>query len=246
VSERAPYSRVYWTIRNDDRLKAVYPDDRLLATWLRLLIAADMAWPAPADLPRAANAKAVAALEAAGVITTVGHLFTFHGLDAERGRRTDAAASSAHARWGSSRDADASGSHPKRSADASGSQSERYASRAEPSRDEPSTPARAREDANGGDDDPASAYWTLSGRYPSTDARKWLDDLSAEYGSEAVAAQLAEVWAGGPKNGAIGRCQDALKAAERAQTRSKPKVGLQPGTAEYEFAQFLAAEEVKP
>ena len=92
MSERAPYSRVYWTIRSDDRLAAVYADDRHLATWLRLLMAADMAWPAPADMPSSVRKSSVQALVDAGVVSLCGGgMFTFHGHDAERGRRRLAA-----------------------------------------------------------------------------------------------------------------------------------------------------------
>jgi len=92
MGERAPYSRIYWTVRSDDRLATIYPDDRHLATWVRLLIAADMAWPAPADLPGSVRRASLVALEAAGVIELLaGGLFRFHGLDTERGRRADAA-----------------------------------------------------------------------------------------------------------------------------------------------------------
>lgn len=226
MSERAPYSRVYWTIRQDERLASIYPDDHLLATWLRLLIAADMAWPAPADIPRSVSAKSLEALKAAGVIEVTGGLFTFHGLDSERGRRADAARASSAARTGSERDPNGKRTGP-----------ERPPSLAEPSQDKPSLDTGA---------DPADTYWKLAGRYPSERVRTWLDQLSAEYGSESVASTLAVVWTTGPKNEAIGRCIDALKSRERAEERRKPKVGLRPGTAEYEMAQYLASlEEAK-
>ena len=119
MSERAPYSRVYWTIRADDRLDGIYCNNDHLSTWLRLLLAADMAWPAPADIPTSAKARSLAALEAAGVIQIMpGGLFTFHGLDSERGRRRDAAASSAVQRWGSGRIPDAYRTHTGRDASA--------------------------------------------------------------------------------------------------------------------------------
>jgi hypothetical protein len=117
MGERAPYSRVYWTVRDDERLADIYPDDRHLATWLRLLIAADAMWPAPADLPGSVRRASVKALEAAGVIELLpGGLFRFHGLDAERGRRRDAAASSSRNRWGSERSADGMRSDTRRNA----------------------------------------------------------------------------------------------------------------------------------
>ncbi len=96
MSERSPYSRVYWTVRNDDRLTTIYPHDAHLAAWLRLLIAADMAWPAPADVPASIRKASLAALCDAGVIELQpSGLFRFHGLDTERGRRREAAQASA-------------------------------------------------------------------------------------------------------------------------------------------------------
>ena len=98
MPERSPYSRVYWTVRDDDRLATIYPCDAHLAAWLRLLIAADMAWPAPADVPATVKRSSLNALRDAGVVELLPNgLFRFHGLDTERGRRRDAAqASAAH------------------------------------------------------------------------------------------------------------------------------------------------------
>src|SRR3990172_6556006 len=92
MSERQPYSRVYWAIRHDPKLQGIYSNDRHLATWLRLLIAADATWPAPADIPANARPPSVAALPTCGLVDLLGDgLCTIHGLDAERGRRREAA-----------------------------------------------------------------------------------------------------------------------------------------------------------
>lgn len=193
MSERAPYSRVYWTIRNDARLAAVYPSDANLAAWLRLLIAADMAWPAPADIPAGVNRRALRALEEAGVIEVRGTMYTFHGLDTERGRRRDAAASSAGHRWGSGRDADGMRSDTGRNA-----------SRAEPSRAETSR-AEPRED------DPADTYWTLTGKYPTDRTTAWLDDLTETYGAPAVISALGTCHIEDSRTGTLlGRVKDVL------------------------------------
>lgn len=128
VSERAPYSRIYWSVRNDPRLVGIYSDDHHWATWARLLLAADMSWPAPADLPAYAKPASVKALQAAGIIELLpGGLFTFHGLDTERGRRAEAArVSSAHR------------SPPERGPNGTQSGPERLPSRDETSKDEQS------------------------------------------------------------------------------------------------------------
>jgi hypothetical protein len=92
VSERAPYSRVYWAIVDDPKFAGIYDDDRHLATWLRLLIAADALWPASTPVPGNARKASVKALVDAGLIDLgTGYRFRVHGLDAERGRRRDAA-----------------------------------------------------------------------------------------------------------------------------------------------------------
>lgn len=47
------YSRVYHTVVDEDpKFDGVYDDDRMLAAWLRLLLAADAMYPAPPPLPR--------------------------------------------------------------------------------------------------------------------------------------------------------------------------------------------------
>jgi hypothetical protein len=94
MSERAPYSRVYWSIVDDPKFVGIYDDDHHMATWLRLLIAADALWPASCPIPGNARKASVAALVKAGLIDLgTGHRFRVHGLDAERGRRRDAARS---------------------------------------------------------------------------------------------------------------------------------------------------------
>jgi hypothetical protein len=92
MSERQPYSRVYWSIRQDPKFRGIYSNDSHLAAWLRLLIAADATWPAPADVPANAKPASVKALAECGLVDLLGDgLFTIHGLQAERGRRQEAA-----------------------------------------------------------------------------------------------------------------------------------------------------------
>lgn len=209
MSERAPYSRVYWQIRSDDRLRDVYPSDANLAAWLRLLLAADMAWPAPADLPRNVKASAVAALVEAGVIQQLpGGLFIFHGLDTERGRRKELATT----RTGTGRGPDGTQVGPSRGP-----------SLAEPSRAETETSlaeAVAR--------DPADILWTLTGRYPIDKALSWIDDLTDEYGSEAVVRCLVEAHRADPSaKTLIGRTQDLLRHGARVLSVAAQKAERQ-------------------
>lgn len=92
MSERAPYSRVYWSVIDDEKFREVYDDDRALACWLRLLIAADAIWPAPASIPATARKAPVAVLVRVGLVDLQpGGRYRIHGLDSERGVRRLAA-----------------------------------------------------------------------------------------------------------------------------------------------------------
>lgn len=94
MSERAAYSRVYWSIVDDPKFATIYDDDRHLATWLRLLLIADQAHPASAPIPANCRKVSIAALADAGLIDLgAGHRFRVHGLDVERERRRLAATS---------------------------------------------------------------------------------------------------------------------------------------------------------
>jgi hypothetical protein len=110
------YTRVYHSIVDDPKFATVYDDDRRLATWLRLLIVAEQAYPASANIPTGTNRAAVAALVAAGLIDLgTGPRYRIHGLAVERGRRSEAARQSANARWSQSeRNANAMRTHSER------------------------------------------------------------------------------------------------------------------------------------
>lgn len=92
MSDRAPYSRIYHSIVDDPKFALIYDDDRRLATWLRLLIVAEQAHPASANIPHGTHRASVAALSEVGLIDLgTGSRYRIHGLDAERARRADAA-----------------------------------------------------------------------------------------------------------------------------------------------------------
>jgi hypothetical protein len=95
-----PYSRVYWRIIDDERFANVYGDDHHLAAWLRLLLIADQAWPASANLPASVRSSSIRALTDCGLIELrAGGVYRVHGLDAERGKRQAQAVIAADARW---------------------------------------------------------------------------------------------------------------------------------------------------
>ena len=85
-----PYSRVYWSVIDDARFEGIYTDDRHFSTWVRLLMIADGAFPAPASVPRAARTASVRALADRGIIDLLpGGLFRVHGMNGERERRAE-------------------------------------------------------------------------------------------------------------------------------------------------------------
>jgi hypothetical protein len=167
VSERAPYSRVYWSVNSDPKFAGIYSDDAAFSLWVRLLLTADALWPAAAPLPRTARNKPLTKLVEAGLVDPLADdMYRIHGLDAERGRRAAAA----------KRDPAATQAGPKR---------DPVGSLAKPSLAETSTSqglAEAR--------DPADIYWQLTGRFPVEKALTWIDQLSEQYGSEAVIEAL--------------------------------------------------------
>lgn len=92
MSERSKYSRVYWRILQDDEFEGIRANEARVGAWTLMLLAADMAWPAPAYIPPVLTRKSVTALAEAGLIEPLsGGRFTLRGLDKERDLRKSAA-----------------------------------------------------------------------------------------------------------------------------------------------------------
>lgn len=191
MSERAPYSRVYWSIIDDPKFVTVYDDDRHLATWLRLLLVADQSWPASAHLPAGCRRASVLELERVGLVDLSGNRYRVHGLDGERGRRASAAR----------RDPTGTQLGPKPDPDGS-------LDKDETRRDETRRAETPR--------DAADIYWQLTGRYPAGKALSWIDNLAATYGHDATARALVKAQTA-DKNvtDLLSRTQDMLRADAR-------------------------------
>lgn len=131
------YCRVYWAAIDDPKFVRVWDDDGALACWLRLLVYADMAWPASASLYHGIRKVSLAILTDAGLVDPQsGNRYRIHGLDAERSARSESARNAAAMRWHSAGNAETMQSHPIGNA-------ETMPSRAEQSRaDIPPTPAK--------------------------------------------------------------------------------------------------------
>ncbi len=97
------FSIVRHEILDDSKFEAVYDNDNLLATWLRLLIEADKTWPAPAAIPFGTGEDALHLLVEAGLIQVLPHhQFIFVGMAKERERRKARFKAAADARWNKS------------------------------------------------------------------------------------------------------------------------------------------------
>lgn len=71
-------------------------------------------------------------------------------------------------------------------------------------------------------EDPADAYWSLTGRYPTDKPLAWIDDLSSKYGAAATVRALAKAHISDPKTATLlGRAQDLLRAEARALDRQE-------------------------
>jgi hypothetical protein len=145
-----------------------------------------------------------------------GHRYRVHGLDTERSRRAGSASDSATARWERTRarNANASGVGMRTHADQKVNPD---ASQAKPSQaeTEPSPPARARED-------PADAYWKLTGKFPTEKTLGWVDDLSSKFGAEAVIRSLVKAHTSDRATATLlGRTQDLLRAEARELDRKE-------------------------
>lgn len=225
MSERAPYSRVYWGIVDDAKFQTIYDDDRHLATWLRLLLVADQSWPASAHLPAGCRRASVAELERVELIDLSGNRYRVRGLDGERGRR---AAAAKRVPVGTQL----------------GPKPDPVARIDETRRDEDET--RQAETPR----DAADIYWQLTGKFPAPKALSWIDNMAAAYGSEPTIVALVKAQRADP-NGSdlLTRTQDLLRAdarkldlkereaeAERlAEKRAQPRIE-EPWKAEFREA----------
>ena len=158
------YVRVY-----DDDLRRDYPevwaDDRLLATWLRLLSIADKMWPTTPELPRSAKGGPLSALTEKGLVERYDDgTYSIRGLNVEREKRAAQARGAADARWGTVSNAGST-------ADALPRRNETRTRK-----DEPST--RDLDDDGRAD---LEAFLFLKRRSPTPKQRRLLDEVMARH-----------------------------------------------------------------
>lgn len=99
MSEPRRYARIYHGIDDDPKFATVFNDDHLLATWVRLLLRADAAWPAAVPIPRRVAQDALDVLVAVGLVDLLpDDRYRIHGLDRVRREVADKAAIGGRAR----------------------------------------------------------------------------------------------------------------------------------------------------
>ena len=221
-----PFVRVYYGIIDDPKFARVYCADRALATWLRLLIAADAMYPAPAPIPRTTHDGTFRLLVEVGLLMPVGDgHFRVVGLVRERegryaggkGRRqypsdgpSDSEYTFAPTRTPTRND----GRSPSRDArDASASPLLSYPDQ--------SSPILARETVDVLDD-----YWRLTGTYPIGTKAEWLTRLGNEFGHGPAGQALAGEYAtDGDRRTLLSRTEGRLRhdAHEAELERAKPR-----------------------
>jgi hypothetical protein len=205
MSDRAPYSRIYWSVMDDPKFDGIYEDDAAFALWMRLLMNADALWPAPAPLHRTAKPKALSKLVDAGIVDLLPRdRYRIHGLDAERGRRRDAA------RTPPKREGNGTQTGGKQEANGSPARV-----LAEPSRDE-----QRRAEPSNGRADAMDTYWTLLGTYPNGRTKEWLQELVNEFDDVRVSSALAAE-ANGPRQGVLSRVRDRLRSDADKAAKAK-------------------------
>jgi hypothetical protein len=210
-------------LRDDPKFRDVYHDDHYFATYVRLLMIAEDAWPASAHLPYGVHRRALQKLADVGLIeTSTGGLYRICGLDAERARRAresrngGTVRAESAVRDGSGRflPAGSPAVEPELDASAGTSGGSQRVQPAKPSQDEYET-SQAEQGARA--PDPADVYWTLTGRYPTDKVIAWVDDLSASYGTDSVIRALASTHQQDRNPSTLmGRTMDNLRAQARA------------------------------
>jgi hypothetical protein len=92
------HARIPYSFLDDPAFIEVYRTDALFATWVRLWMEADNAWPALALIPRSVDPEALDALSEAGWVLPVGsEFYRMDGMDQERMSRPGAAGGRARA-----------------------------------------------------------------------------------------------------------------------------------------------------
>lgn len=245
MTERAAYSRVYWSIVDDPKFVTIYDDDRHLASWLRLLLIADQAHPASAHLPSNVRRSSVTALADVELIDLLpGGRYRVHGLDAEREKRRLAATSRPPTGGKPSPDGDRTGG--KRSPNGFDTQGLRR-DEVETSRDEPN--ARATDLNPWTDPEHKAVVWLIDHGcliQPHSGYYRQLVTAVERHGVNALVGMMERLADAGTKNGDLKgflfKAIDALDAQSRPDLRALEQEDRREETA---AARHRAVEQTK-
>lgn len=268
MSDRRPYSRVYWSILDDgstsdggselDRFATIRGDMRHLGSWALMLVVADMAYPAPAFIPPTVPKASVAALSRpeCGLVELIGGgMYRIHGLRKERESRA-AAASRPHPKRGPRDEPPEAQLGPKRDPDGSQPGGGRVARRDEDEtrqdENEEGTPAPLPETGP----DAANSLFLRTGQFPSKTVNDWLNDLSeAHTESRLIAAIDSTPLAGRNVKDYLVAIRDQLRAQDHAAEKAEradeirrnaakraPVKSLEEREAEYRAQKAIEAE----
>ena len=210
TAQSDPYVRVYYRIIDDPKFLDVYDNDAALAAWLRLLLAADAMYPAPATIPRGVKAAALDRLVKAELVDLLpGDRYRLHGLRSEREQRTDQARKAARKRWDENPPAMPEQSGSNAGASANGMHSAPL--QAEPIQSAPilSTGEEMTESMKDG----ADAYYSVTGRFPTDRILSWINRLTGLYGDELFSKLLSKCYLedANPRD-LLGRVEERCKA----------------------------------
>lgn len=246
-----PYSRVYWEAIDDTKFATVWDDDHALAAWLRLLVAADMAWPASPTLYHGIRRASLKVLCDAGLVDMqTGGRYRIHGLDKERDRRSTEARAAANIRHHGN--AEGMRPHPETDAPALRAQpngnAEGMPSQEEQSQEEPRRGKTRREEVPpyppSDDDDHLDAWYRLTASWPSAKVLPWLNELAATHGPGRVSTALAEEWsADSDRKSLLSRTQTRLEAAAHAAGKARRKAEADQAAAERERIEAMPPEQ---
>ncbi len=224
-----PYSRVYWRAVDDPKFEAVWWDDQSLATWLRLLVAADMAWPASANLYDGVSRRALKRLVDAGLVVLDRRQYRIKGLDREREKRSGQARAAVAARQDrrepppdASDDDGLTPDVPRAYASTTNGATPDVPSQEEPRRAKPRRAEEsARTDAVVYDTtDELDVWYRLTARAPSRQVTAWLGRLVADHGEDAVVASLVAAHGADPDlSTLLSRTQNRLWEAGHEASR---------------------------
>lgn len=98
MTDTRRYSRVYWSVMDDERFADVWPNQSALGLWLQLLLLADASWPVRPNLPPPSDELTL--LVQASLIIPVGrYQYRVRGMDDEKVRRQEHGRAAALHRW---------------------------------------------------------------------------------------------------------------------------------------------------